>query len=472
MPAQPLNVFISYSHNEEDRILLDELVTHMAPLKSSEQPLIRVWDDSYIKPGDPWDEEIKENLKSAHIVLLLISSDFNASRYIREVEMKEAFERHQRKECRIIPILLRPCNFKGMPYEQLEILPKYPTDQRLEPVVNVNKWLTQDFALTTVVGRLRQLIEEVNMQPSMPQSTKQPPTPTHWEAFFRDRPDKKRSLRLLDTVNCNRHEYFKTQLQAHFETHKDQAGNILYLLTACETQKPASLAKRLAYWFDEEIGLFFRPQDDTKKDELAFFDLALDKNTNKTFGNFWELMQNNFLHNREVDFDSFADDPGKYLTLPGNTRALVTFQISESDFLEYEAERHIAYILEQFAKLPDAFHRFVFCFVLHFHDLHEGRRAECTDILDSLDKFTQRPAENAGWRTGLHINCLPPLPQDDVKVWWNARFDHRNFTDAVNKLLDHVHPDKQEVCRQNASFDMEPIEEMQYAAYTFYLNQY
>jgi len=474
MPAAPLNVFISYSHNEEDKSLLDKLVKHLASLRQPE-PLIHIWDDSHIRPGDPWDDEIKENLQCAHIVLLLISPDFNSSRYIREVEMTEAFARHQRKECRIVPILLRPCNFKGMPYEHLEMLPKLPADQRLEPVVDLAKWQTPDFALKAVTDRLRELIEEINMQAERPAPAPAAPASaqTPWEGFFRLLPAK-RPIKLLDTVNCNRLEHYQAQLERHFETNKDRQGNILYLFTACNTQKPVSLAKRMAYWFDDKFTLFFRPQEDTRKDELTFRNLTLEKKPEQTFGNFWKEMQDHILH-APVDFDSFVQDPGRYLALPENARALLAFQIAESDFIEYKANLQIAYILEQFAQLPAAFHRFVFCFVFHFHDVHCQHRRESEyiqDVLDVLNKFTQPAADKHGWGAGLHISCLPSVPKDDLLVWWEPRLGRQSLPDAERVLLDHILPDRQDACRREGRFDMEAIEDMQYAAYTFYRDQY
>ncbi|MCY7326984.1 MAG: toll/interleukin-1 receptor domain-containing protein, partial [Saprospiraceae bacterium] len=144
----PLNVFISYSHNALDRPLLDELLKHLAPLQLAENPLLKTWDDADIRPGEAWDEEIKQNLRAADIVFLLVSADFNSSRYIQEIELKEAIQRHQRRECQVIPIYLRPCDFRGMPYAGLEMLPKVPATQRLAAVTDQSHWQNTDLAFT------------------------------------------------------------------------------------------------------------------------------------------------------------------------------------------------------------------------------------------------------------------------------------------------------------------------------------
>ena len=95
---------------------------HLSALKRSDK--ISIWDDRELRGGDNWDETIKEQLRNADIVLLLISSDFMASEYIWDVEVKSAIERHNKGEAKVIPIFLRECDFKDMPFEKLQGYPK------------------------------------------------------------------------------------------------------------------------------------------------------------------------------------------------------------------------------------------------------------------------------------------------------------------------------------------------------------
>src|SRR2546421_3997894 len=96
----PIKVFFCYAH--EDEPLLNKLKAHLRPLKR--QGLIDVWHDRNISAGSDWEQEIKEQLNSAQIILLLVSPDFMACNYINNVELKRAIERHQRGEARVIPI--------------------------------------------------------------------------------------------------------------------------------------------------------------------------------------------------------------------------------------------------------------------------------------------------------------------------------------------------------------------------------
>lgn len=467
MPATPLNVFISYSHNGDDRNLLDKLVKHLAPMQYADPPLIKTWDDSHLKPGEPWDDEIKAALRSADIVLLLVSADFNASQYIREIEMREAIERGKRKECHVAPVLLRPCDFRGMPYAALEMLPKIPGTQQLEAITGEH-WHDADHAFTQVAGRLRELIESIRNKktgaPAIQQvfNDEKREADMPWRPFFQTYAPLK-NLRLSDTVNCDR-DLFYPGLERHFEEHSPQPGNILYLISACNTQNPTSLAKRLAYWYDEDIALFFRPDEDKMKDELVFHELPLEKKPEQTFGKFWELMQHKILHN-PVSFDDFLQRPSDYLLLPERTRALLAFQVSESDLKEYKATLHMRYIAEQLAQLPVEHQRFILCFAVLLPDVHGARKEECDYLLDLFNRM----AADAG---GLHLACLPPVSQGDVKVWWTGRFEHARFAELLHRMEACLLPEKLPTFRDKGQFDMEDIEAMQYAAYAYQRDQF
>jgi hypothetical protein len=118
MPAS-LKIFLSYSH--EDEAMKIKLDRNLIALKKNNS--IDVWQDRAIMPGDVWDDAIKNALASADIILLLISVDFNNSKYIWENELEVALQRHERKEARVIPVILRTCDWTDMPYARLQALP-------------------------------------------------------------------------------------------------------------------------------------------------------------------------------------------------------------------------------------------------------------------------------------------------------------------------------------------------------------
>ena len=113
------HVFFSYSHADED--LRNELEKHLAGLLR--QGVITAWHDRRIGPGEELHGHIHEQLNTADIVLLLVSADFLASDYCYDVEMMRAMERHERGEARVIPVILRACDWHGAPFGTLMAVP-------------------------------------------------------------------------------------------------------------------------------------------------------------------------------------------------------------------------------------------------------------------------------------------------------------------------------------------------------------
>mgnify|MGYP001435533806 CR=1 FL=1 len=114
-----LKIFLSYSRADED--MKTDLDKHLIMLKRQDK--IEVWQDREIMAGEEWDSTIKNEIQAAHIILLLISVDFNNSRYIWENELKVAMDRQADGKCRVIPVILRTCEWSEMPYAKLQALP-------------------------------------------------------------------------------------------------------------------------------------------------------------------------------------------------------------------------------------------------------------------------------------------------------------------------------------------------------------
>src|SRR3954453_16427026 len=97
-PTAPLSLFYSYSHRDE--ALRKKLETHLSLLQ--DQGVISGWHDRRIAAGTEWDGAISKNLEGAGIILLLVSADFLASRYCRDVEVARAMERHEAEKAWVI----------------------------------------------------------------------------------------------------------------------------------------------------------------------------------------------------------------------------------------------------------------------------------------------------------------------------------------------------------------------------------
>ena len=140
--------FVSYSQRDER--YRQRLDTALAQLRRNE--LITTWHDRMILPGQEWGREIDKNLDNADIVLLLVSPDFIASEYAYGREMVRALERHESGSAAVIPIILRPCDWKNSPLNSLEALPSKGRA--------VSSWSNRDEAWLDVTQGLRRLISE------------------------------------------------------------------------------------------------------------------------------------------------------------------------------------------------------------------------------------------------------------------------------------------------------------------------
>jgi hypothetical protein len=149
-PPNALEVFYSYSHKDEER--RDQLETHLAMLKR--EGVIKEWHDRRISAGQEWDGEIDTHLKSADIILLLVSPDFLASDYCYDIEVRQSMERHEAEEARVIPIILRPCDWKSAPFGKVQALPK--------DAKPVTRWDDRDEAFWDIAKGIRKAAEEIN----------------------------------------------------------------------------------------------------------------------------------------------------------------------------------------------------------------------------------------------------------------------------------------------------------------------
>src|SRR5947209_8364897 len=152
--TKALKLFYSYAHKDER--WRKRIETHLSMLQR--QGYIASWHDRNITAGATWASEIDTHLTTSDIILLLISPDFIASEYCYSVEMMRAMERHRAGEAHVIPIILRPTDWKGTPFEQLQVLPS-----NAQPA---SRWQDRDEALLDIAMGIRKTIDELNARSS------------------------------------------------------------------------------------------------------------------------------------------------------------------------------------------------------------------------------------------------------------------------------------------------------------------
>lgn len=151
-----IKLFFSYSHIDEQ--LRDQLEVHLSALKH--QGAIDTWHDRRIYPGDVFDDEISIELEEAGIILLLISADFIASSYCYGREASRALDRHTAGAARVIPVILRPCDWHDLPFGRLLAL---PTDGR-----PITRWENIDDAFLNVVQGIKKVLVDSEPTRSTP----------------------------------------------------------------------------------------------------------------------------------------------------------------------------------------------------------------------------------------------------------------------------------------------------------------
>ena len=115
-------IFISYSHQDEK--FKDALVKMLAGLQR--RGVIDAWQDRRILPGEEWFKAIKQAIYECDMALLLVSSDFIASRFINDEELPDLLKRREKEGMIIIPIIVRDCLWQMEPVlKDLQALPTH-----------------------------------------------------------------------------------------------------------------------------------------------------------------------------------------------------------------------------------------------------------------------------------------------------------------------------------------------------------
>ena len=146
--TEPAEVFVAYAHADEHH--RQELEKHLALAKRLGL-IADVWHDRKIMAGTHWEGDIDQHLNSADLILLLISADFMASDYCYEKEMKRALQREAAGEAIVIPVMVRPCDWKGAQFDHLQGL---PTDFKA-----IVLWDPIDLGYTNVAQGIRDAVE-------------------------------------------------------------------------------------------------------------------------------------------------------------------------------------------------------------------------------------------------------------------------------------------------------------------------
>lgn len=147
--TKKLKVFYVYARADQE--LHEALDRHLRVLKYRYS--LETWFDRQILPGANWSKTIEDKLNQADIILLLISVDFIASDYCYNVEMQQAFFRHEKGQAKVIPIILRPCLWQTLPLNSLQVLPS--------GALPITSWQSRDDACVNTVREIERSIQDL-----------------------------------------------------------------------------------------------------------------------------------------------------------------------------------------------------------------------------------------------------------------------------------------------------------------------
>jgi hypothetical protein len=111
-------VFVSYSH--ADKRWLGLLLLHLKPLERI--GAIELWDDSQIRPGSRWRQEIEKAMRSVKVVVLLISANYLASDFVAENEMPPLLAAAEEEGTIILSLILSPSLFNETSLAQFQTI--------------------------------------------------------------------------------------------------------------------------------------------------------------------------------------------------------------------------------------------------------------------------------------------------------------------------------------------------------------
>lgn len=142
-------VFISYSH--KDKNLFCEFKTMLAPAIAG--GIVQLWDDTQIRPGTKWREEIANALASTRVAVLLVSSNFLASEFIAKNELPPLLKAAEQDGATIFWVYLSSCL-----YEQTKIANYQAAHDIAKPLDQLSKPKRQAI-LSELCARLIRLAE-------------------------------------------------------------------------------------------------------------------------------------------------------------------------------------------------------------------------------------------------------------------------------------------------------------------------
>lgn len=191
----------------KDTALLTQWETHLQLLERA--GLISIWSPLHLKAGASHEQELRQQLERAHLILLLLSADFFNSPDCLAM-MEQALQRSQTGAVQVIPLLLRPVAWQESSLSKLE---PWPSNG-----VSITQWGEQDAAWDACVQSLRRLLGRHVSRPS-PVGPAVKHTDRDWERMLR-----RLRREYKELLNQSLHDVARIELD--LSTQPDMVSNV------------------------------------------------------------------------------------------------------------------------------------------------------------------------------------------------------------------------------------------------------
>jgi tetratricopeptide (TPR) repeat protein len=197
---QPIKIFFSFASGaRKDKTLFDDLCKQLIPYK--QQGYIEEWYDSMISVGTNRQQAVNIHIYSADIIVFLISAEFLATEYYREVVLQEIFDRYEAGTVRVLSVMLRPISWLGPLLAKSPLLP--PDGKPISGRSN------KDWLLAEVAKEINKIAKELMNRISSRVFSSRPRE--LWNVPYRRNPLFIGRDDILDRI----HNYFASNLPSH-----------------------------------------------------------------------------------------------------------------------------------------------------------------------------------------------------------------------------------------------------------------
>jgi hypothetical protein len=444
------DIFISYRIDDtlKEAVALDKTLSG----KFGQEFIF--FDKNRLERGDKWPETLKRYLLEAKVVLVLFSNakawlgvnDFGDRRIDEEedwVRKEVALALAQNKT--VIPLLIG--NNVSLPPKE-----KLPPDiqtlcDRQASIIRMDHWDDDTEHLMTFLMRLGTSTIDLNTNEFVPKSG--------WEVFFK----RFNTCPMGEIIkfNCDRKESYESGILRHFSCHRSDDRSQVIFIPACASQKPESLAKRLILeLIDNEKKIAYLKECS----EISFLKFKAKLDMHDTYTSIWSEVQ--------LRFSSDAADPillANSNFTSNNDYIILTFNVTEKQWNKPAFSEHLSYFLSRFHSNATFSKRYILLFVFEFESLHKLEENEMNMRLAPIHALAEE-------QDNFHVHVcriLEPVSELEVRKWFRDVVSgvKSEVVDELISILKEIHPAN---CVKDGLFNMEIVEEMQFAAYRHFID--